>query len=354
MTEYIFVNEPWDPFEFFAFVRGRWRVVAIACGVAILLSGAISLLLPKRYTATASIVIEPPGGSDVRAATAVSPVYLESLRTYERFAAGDTLFARAVERFHLQSGTNPQPIDALKRQVLKVSKLRDTKILEISATLTDPRIAQKFVEYIANETVTLTQTANLDADRGLIDDAARQLAEAGKRLAASRATWAGSAVADSTAGLESSIDATADVLAKVRRDLVADGSGGEEKRLLLERRLAELEKTMARDSDALAQRTAHRQTLEMDLNAAQSAFDAASAHLGELRANEGTRGERLRVIDPGIVPQRPSSPNVALNVIAALLFAFVASLLYLTLAFAFLRHSRPHAAEAPVRRALAG
>jgi uncharacterized protein involved in exopolysaccharide biosynthesis len=95
------VSEAFQAFEILNFLRGRWRVIAAACGVAILLSLSVSLLLPKRYTATASIVIEPPGGSDARIATAVSPVYLESLRTYERFAASDTLFARAAERFHI-------------------------------------------------------------------------------------------------------------------------------------------------------------------------------------------------------------------------------------------------------------
>ncbi len=327
--------------------------MAIACGVAVLLSGSVSLLLPKRYTATASILIEPPGGSDVRSATAVSPVYLESLRTFERFAASDTLFARALEHFHLQGGDRPEPVGDLKRRVLKISKLRDTKILEINATWTDPRLAQQLVEYLANETVTLSRAGSLAADRELMDDAARQLAETQQRLASARAAWTSGAVADSTAALQSNIDATSDVLAKVRRELVTDESVTGQQRTLVQHRLAELEKAMARDSEALAQRSAHRQTQEMDLIAAQSAFEAATEHLSELRANEGTRSERLRVIDPGIVPQRPSSPSVTLNVLAALLFAVVSSLVYLALAFAFHQHSQLQPAEAPVRRAFA-
>lgn len=347
------MNEPFDAFEFFAFVRRRWRVVAVAACLAVLLSGAISLLLPKRYTATASIVIEPPGGSDVRTATAVSPVYLESLRTYERFASSDTLFARAVERFHLQSGDRPPSIDALKRRVLKVAKLRDTKILEISATLEDPQLAQKFVEYLANETVTLSRAEGRAADKESIDDAARQLAEAQARLANSRSAWTGSAVADSTAALQSNLDAASDVVSKARRELVTDASTTEQQRRLVEERLNELEKAMTRDGAALAQRTAHRQAMEMDLSASQSAFDAAFEHLRELRGNEGARGERLRVIDPGIVPQRPSSPNVVQNILAALLFALVASMIYLTLAFAFYTRTRPQAKDAVARRAFA-
>ena len=56
---------------------------------------------------------------------------------------------------------------------------------------------------------------------------------------------------------------------------------------------------------------------------------------------------RLRLIDPGIVPQRPSSPNIPLNVFAALLFGAVASVLYLSVAF----QSRPPATRQPIRLA---
>ena len=53
--------------------------------------------------------------------------------------------------------------------------------------------------------------------------------------------------------------------------------------------------------------------------------------LREARGDAGYRGERLRVIDPGIVPERPSSPNLPLNVAAALLLGLVLPILYLTL-----------------------
>ena len=44
-----------------------------------MLRAVISLLMPREYTATARVVIEPPAGTDSRAAITVSPVYLESL-----------------------------------------------------------------------------------------------------------------------------------------------------------------------------------------------------------------------------------------------------------------------------------
>ena len=136
--------QSFDAFEYVDYLRRRWRVAAVACGVAMLLSLPLSLLMPKRYTATASIVIEPPGNTDARTAIVISPMYLESLKTYERFADSDSLFARAAEKFHLQeAGGAARPIESLKRGVLKVSKLRDTKIMEISVTLDGPQAGAK-------------------------------------------------------------------------------------------------------------------------------------------------------------------------------------------------------------------
>src|SRR5580704_1623347 len=158
-----------DAFEYVEYLRRRWRVLAGASIAALLLSLGISLLVPKRYTATASIVIEPPGGNDVRLSTAVSPMYLESLKTYERFAGSDTLFARAVDRFHLLDPGTSQSIEALKRRVLKVNKLKDTKILEIGATLGDPKLAQGVAQYIAEQTVSTNRQESLASDREVVD-----------------------------------------------------------------------------------------------------------------------------------------------------------------------------------------
>src|SRR5258708_6981859 len=87
-------------------LRTRWRLIAVACAVAVSLSLAVSLILTKEYTAVSRIVIDPPAGSDPRASMAVSPIYLESLRSYDLFAASDDLFLKAVQRFGLRGVLN--------------------------------------------------------------------------------------------------------------------------------------------------------------------------------------------------------------------------------------------------------
>ena len=129
------MNESFDAYRYIGYLRARWRWIACSAALAVVLAAAASLAMTPQYTATARVVIEPPAGADLRAAMAVSPIYLESLKTYERFADSDSLFQKAVRQFGLQGG----PIESLKRRVLQVQLVRNTRILEISATLPDPR-----------------------------------------------------------------------------------------------------------------------------------------------------------------------------------------------------------------------
>lgn len=343
--------------EYLDYLRARWRLVAAACTTALVFSLSVSLLLPKRYTATASIVIEPPAGNDVRTATAVSPVYLESLRTYERFATSDTLFAGAVQHFHLPSGQSGPSIESLKQQVLKVTKVRDTKILEISVTLPEPALAQQFVQYVAEETIKLSRGENAAADREVIAEAERQAANAQDRLDKAQRAWAVNAARQPNGALQAQIESDVDLAQKTRQALIearSDIAEYQEKADFakelpglraraeeLQRRLADLEKDIERASSISSRRQADQQKVDMEIKTAQAANESSAGRLRDLRATAGTRGERLRVIDPGIVPQRPSSPNIPLNVFGALLLTVIALLAYLTVSFSYRRRTAP-------------
>jgi uncharacterized protein involved in exopolysaccharide biosynthesis len=346
--------QSFDAFEYVDYLRRRWRVVAVACAVAVLLAFPLSLLMPKRYTATASIVIEPPGNTDARTAIVISPMYLESLKTYERFADGDSLFARAAQKFHLQEAGAARPIESLKRGVLKVTKLRDTKIMEVSVTLTDAKLAQSVAEYLADETVSLSHGESLDADRESIDEAEKQAAASARRLAEVQQAWTTLSVREPVEALQGELDASVELQGKLRQQLVeaqaniaeyqeqgkADSEFAREQLQaeraragVLEKRLQELQRSIQELGSTMASRGGKRDALQNQVKSAQTASEAAEMRLRELRAAAGSRGERLRVMDPGIVPQRPSSPNVPLNVAAALLVALAASIIYLSFAF---------------------
>ncbi len=99
-----------------------------------------AVLTPNRYMSTARVRIEPPAGSDPRGAMAVSPIYLESIKLYELVAGGDRLFLDAIDHFKLpRTGS----VERLKRSVRKATGPRNTKVLEISATLHEPTQARE-------------------------------------------------------------------------------------------------------------------------------------------------------------------------------------------------------------------
>src|SRR6185503_10965988 len=113
-------------------------------------------------------------------------IYLESLRTYEQFASGDSLFQRAVEKFGLRAG----PIESQKRRVLKVSLIRNTRILEISATLPDARKAQALAQFLAQSTIEISRSLIVDGDQDLVNGMLQQQREQRERLDSLNTAWA--------------------------------------------------------------------------------------------------------------------------------------------------------------------
>jgi len=343
------MHESFDVFEFVDFLHARWKFVGVACGVATLAALATALLLPRHYTSTATILIDPPAAGDPRVATALSTVYLESLKTYELLAANDQLFLRAAEHFHLlNSGTS---VESLKRRVLKVDKLRDTRALQISVTLPDPRTAQAMAQFISEGAVELSRSGGKEADETRVQDAANAAEIAKARLAdAARASLDASKI-HSAEALRSQVSEDTDLKSRIEGQLLDesaelavlesankdDAVAARARVALLQKRVGDLSRRIDQESRELAQQSGREDELQATLKATRTAYEAAMQRLADLRLSLGTRSEWLRLVDPGIVPERPSSPHLPLIVIGAALLALFASLLYLTVCFTFLR-----------------
>lgn len=83
------------------------------------------------------------------------------------------------------------------------------------------------------------------------------------------------------------------------------------------------------------------------LRGAEDSFERAAKHADEASASSMFRTGQLHIVDPGIVPQRPSFPNLPLAVLAAVVLAASICLVWLTLQFGFKRHC-----EQPARAGL--
>jgi uncharacterized protein involved in exopolysaccharide biosynthesis len=358
--------EPFDPIEYLSFVRARWKFVAGTVGAAVLLTAIACWALPNRFTATATLVIEPPSGSDPRTATAISPIYLESLKTYEQFAASDSLFAKAIQKFHLLPESAPSTVESLKSRVLRVEKPKDTKVLQISATLADPKLAQALVQFLAEETVSLSRSIANSAEGGArteltakLEQARAELERARKNQATVEATGSASALEEEIRSLgDRKARASAEVLAAnatlaelaekekaLRSSGSADALAGVRQEIAsLQARMevfksgaAALEREASSKSATLASLSARVAQAGDEVRAAQIAFEALAQRATDLVAASGSRSEQLRIVDPGIVPQRPSFPKPSLYMAAALVISAALTLVFLTLQFGLSR-----------------
>jgi uncharacterized protein involved in exopolysaccharide biosynthesis len=350
-----------NTYRYLSFLASRWRFVAASCGIAVSLALGVTLLRAKQYTATCRILIEPPAGTDIRSALAVSPIYLESLKTYEHFAGSDSLFLRALDRFQLRQRFPGRSIESLQTGILKVGMVRDTKILEIKVTLPDPKTAQALAQYLGEETVTLSRSVDQEADQDLSQTIEKQEADAQARLDRSEAAWTRITAQQPVEGLEREVQSGGELKNSLERQLFraeTDASGGDPHEAAasraradtLRKQLGQVERDLPAKEELLARRMAERDRVESERMASREAYATVESRLSQVRSDRGYRSERLKIVDPGIVPEQPSGPNVPLRLLAALLLGLVVPVVYLTLELSF-RTQRAVARPAAVLRA---
>ena len=352
-----------DPIEYLTYLGRHWRFAAIAVATAVGLTAGASLILPKQYTATATLVIEPPSGMDPRGATAVSAIYLESLKTYEQYAASDSLFERARQKFHLEDGPGGSATEALRRRVVRVLKLPDTKVLQIRATLREPKQAQELVQFLAEETVALNRSVANQSEQEALTEVRKQVGEAGaqvtqarERFNAADASGAEGVLADEVRDLSDlkgrlneQLAETSTTVAELSARGTAQSSGfapadgrdnlkeeiaaARARETALKIQIAAVNRDLTNKAAALAAARARADRSRDELRAAETAFEAVSRHANDLAGSTGLRTEQLRIIDPGIVPQQPSFPNLPLFTAMGLLISAMLCLAWLSLRY---------------------
>lgn len=330
------------------YALSMWKPVTATVAAAVLLAAGASLVLPKQYTATALLMVELPAGSDSRAVAALSPVYLESIKTYERFASSDSIFLEAINRLGIRERLPGKSIESLKRSVLRISKPASTRVLEISATLDSAEKAQLLANYIAERTVDLNRSLERRSAHDVASDAeAIYDAAAGRleRANAARDEFTRTHRVESMAG---SVDNLIELRFDVGRDLeearsslkefearaaaggdAAEDIAGTRARIsALEQQDESLAKRIEKDSAAVEQMKARRDELEAELRAARGEAEATKARVNDARASLAYQGERVNILDPGIVPERPSFPNTPFNIALAFVVSVIGSAMW--------------------------
>ncbi len=324
-----------NTYSYLRHLASRWRWIAASCGIAAGVALAAGLMAPSQYTATCRILVQPPSGADLRGATGISPIYLESLRTYEHFAASDSLFLRALDQFHLRQRFPGWPIESLKDRILKVGMVRDTKILEIGVTLSDAKTAHALAVYLGEETVELSRAADREGGLGATQGLEKDAADARARLDRTEAAWSRFTTQQPVELLQQNLESEGELRSSLRRQLMSAELSAPASAAVLRQQLARVDHELEAQEGLLARRLAERDRLDVERNAAQEAYAAIEQQVSQAQGELGNRGERLQIIDPGIVPERPSAPNIPLHVLAALMLGLIVPVIYLTLELSY-------------------
>jgi uncharacterized protein involved in exopolysaccharide biosynthesis len=173
-----------------------------------------------------------------------------------------------------------------------------------------------------------------------IDDASAAAEIAKGRLDEAETAWQKAAGARSTEALRLEISDDSYLKSQVEEQLLDEQGPSRARVELLQRRMGELTRAINENSAALAHQSAREQDLQAVLTAARTSYEAAAQRLADLRNSQGSRMEWLHVVDPGTIPEKPSSPNVPVIVIGAAALALFSSFLYLTISFSLTRVPR--------------
>jgi len=326
------------------YIVGKWRFLAASVAAAGILAFTVSEFLPRRYTATCTVIIDPPAASDPHAASVLNPAYLDSLSAFEHYFTSDTLFQQAARRFHLDPGA--AGISALRKQVLKVAVEHQSRVLQLSVKLASPKDALAMVQYITQQGIQASSDASLAGDRDALSSVTQELASARQRLDRARLEWERIAHDDTPETLRAEVGAAIGLLSETRRlheqaDAEAaewrvrarDGAtedrqsstvlanAGAARGAEYAARERELNDEIATKRKLVAESTAQHSLASSDLDSAQRQYDAALGRAREFGSLTGMRGERMHVVDPGVEPRQPSSPKVLLNTVAGALLA---------------------------------
>jgi len=171
-------------------LKRHYRLIVgltLACAAA---AAIFSLLQKKVYRASTYLLLS---GSKVETGQTMIPnyVYFELLRSYEVLLLNDELIQGIIDHFGLQSPPNSLTVDEFrKRRIIEIEWIKNTRLLEVRAEYSDPRLAAEIVNFFVLSTVRFNEelhARDLEKVRASLkaqlDLSARQLESERQRLA---------------------------------------------------------------------------------------------------------------------------------------------------------------------------
>ncbi|MFZ0816983.1 MAG: GNVR domain-containing protein [Candidatus Sulfotelmatobacter sp.] len=354
--------------------RRKWLILyttlATAAGAAI-----IALLLPNRYTATATIL--PPQQNQSLAASMIGQMGVLGpmaamaqkdlgLRSPNDLYVG-MLHSRTVEddlirRFNLLRVYRERTMSGARRELEDASTLAIGKEGFVTISVEDkdrsraPQIANAYVEELRHLTQELAVTEagqrrlfferQLELAKNNLADAEQALKETELKTGVIQLDSQARAIIDSVVKLRALIAAKEVELRGMRlfsTEQNPDVRQAEEQLSGLRVELARLEKQSASPGDvevptgSVPEAGLQYVRRLRDLKYSETIFEMLAKQYEAARLDEARTAAVIQVLDPAVMPDRKSSPQRSLIIVAATLLGFFASALYVLLAETFHR-----------------
>jgi len=181
--------------QFLSILRARWRVLLLVLGLTVATTVIVSLLLPRQYTASASVVVDnkPDPVSAVFYGGAASPVFIATqvdvikservaMRVVRNLGLADNPQVRGQWLEDTQGeGTVEQWLVGLFQKQMDVTPSRESSVIAISYQAPDPRFAAALANGFAQAYLETSLELRVDPARqysAFFDSRAKEAREA--------------------------------------------------------------------------------------------------------------------------------------------------------------------------------
>ena len=154
--------------QFFLVLRGRLRVAALVFLFTVATVAVLSVVLPKRYDATAAVLVDVKAPDPISGAMIDGLVMPGYLATQRDIITSDRVVRKAMRLLRLDHGTNAEQgnVEAALKKKLDIKPSRSSNVIDISFSAPNPAFAAAAANAFAQ--------AYLDASIELRVDPARQ------------------------------------------------------------------------------------------------------------------------------------------------------------------------------------
>ncbi len=339
-------TETWEVRSSLRHLGGRWKTLLAIPAIAVAVALLISLALPRKYDATTTLLVQP-GVSDPRFPPAMNQIYLEYLRSYEHVLQGDELLARVIQEFHLDL-----TVDSFRNHVLDVQMVKYSKLLIVRVRWEDPQKAHQMALFLAKEAARATEGLRDSASDRSARQAQAEMQRAQTRLEEASARLLDFKLKNREEELGRTVQGEMETKLEYEKELAASQilipelevraatptgqaqdaalslAGEKARQAAVRKALADVQASLFRHAPEQRKAKAGGAVLERSYLSAQEALNQATARGNEARGGAAARSEQLQIADPGIVPQRPSSPHYLFNALLALALGFFAAVIY--------------------------